>query len=154
METTPAKELGTGLFIFLGFLSLFFLATQTANLEGYFDGEGYLVTARFEDVAGLKARAPVTMSGVNIGKVEQIEFDKERLDAIVTLRIRSDFDTIPDDSDAKILTSGLLGSKYVGIGAGGSDAYLVEHSEIELTQSAIVLESLVSKVLFSLGSEK
>lgn len=154
METSPAKELGTGLFIFLGFASLLFLATQTANLEGYFEAGGYLVTARFEDVAGLKARAPVTMSGVTIGKVEEIEFDKERLDAIVTLRIRSDFDTIPDDSDAKILTSGLLGSKYVGIGAGGSESYLTERGEIELTQSAIVLENLVSKVLFTLGSKK
>lgn len=154
METTPARELGTGLFIFLGFASLLFLATQTANLEGYFEADGYLVTARFEDVAGLKARAPVTMSGVTIGKVEEIEFDKERLDAIVTLRIRSDFDTIPDDSDAKILTSGLLGSKYVGIGAGGSESYLAEQGEIELTQSAIVLENLVSKVLFKLGSKE
>jgi phospholipid/cholesterol/gamma-HCH transport system substrate-binding protein len=151
METTPAKELGTGLFVFLGFASLFFLATQTTNLEGYFDADGYVVMARFEDVAGLKTRAPVTMSGVTIGRVESIEFDEAQLNAVVTLRIRSEFDTIPDDSDASILTSGLLGSKYIGLGAGGSDTYFTDRSEIELTQSAIVLERLIGKVLYSLG---
>ena len=91
METTPATNLGTGFFVLLGFVALFFLATQTTRLQGYFDAEGYLVTARFEDVAGLKRRARVTMSGVTIGQVERIEFDKNSLDAVVTMKIRAEF---------------------------------------------------------------
>ena len=146
-----AKELGTGMFVFLGLAALVFLATQTTDLDGYFEDTGYRVTARFTDVAGLKARSPVTMAGVNIGRVESIEFDKERLDAVVTLRIGSQFDTIPEDSSASILTAGLLGSKYIGLTPGGADESLAEDSEIYVTQSAVVLETLVSKFLFGGG---
>lgn len=146
-----AKELGTGMFVFLGLAALVFLATQTTDLDEYFEDSGYRVTARFTDVAGLKTRSPVTMAGVNIGRVESIEFDKERLDAVVTLRIRSDYDTIPEDSSASILTAGLLGSKYIGLTPGGSDDSLAENSEIYVTQSAVVLETLVSKFLFGGG---
>ena len=150
METTRTRELGTGLFIFLGFAALLFLATQTTDLEEYGgEGNGYRVTARFDDVAGLKVRAPVTMSGVNIGRVESIVFDNDQLDAVVTLRINTQFNRIPDDSDASILTAGLLGSKYVGIGAGGSDVFLQDKSELQITQSAVVLEQLIGKFLFS-----
>ncbi|MDH5276701.1 MAG: outer membrane lipid asymmetry maintenance protein MlaD [Gammaproteobacteria bacterium] len=150
MESTRTRELGTGLFIFLGFAALIFLATQTTDLEEYAgNDDGYRVTARFDDVAGLKVRAPVTMAGVNIGRVESIVFDNERLDAVVSMRIKDKFNQIPDDSDASILTAGLLGSKYVGLGPGGSDTYLKDQSELEITQSAIVLEQLVSKFLFS-----
>ena len=154
METTPAREIGAGLFILLGFAALFFLATQTTNVESYVTEKGYLVTAKFEDVAGLKARAPVTMAGVNIGRVEGIDFDPKSLSAIVTIKINNKYNKIPDDSDARILTAGLLGSKYVGIGAGGSETYLKEQSRIEITQSAIVLENLIGKLLFKLGVEK
>jgi phospholipid/cholesterol/gamma-HCH transport system substrate-binding protein len=154
MSNTPARELGAGLFILLGFAALFFLATQTTNVESYLDDGGFMVTASFEDVAGLKERAPVTMGGVTIGRVESIRFDPEALNAEIRLRIRGEFDRIPDDSDASILTAGLLGSKYVGIGPGGSETYLREGSRIELTQSAIVLENIIGKVLFSLGGNK
>lgn len=146
-----AKELGTGMFVFLGLAALVFLATQTTDLDEYFEDTGYRVTARFTDVAGLKTRSPVTMAGVNIGRVESIQFDKERLDAVVTLRIRSAYDTIPEDSSASILTAGLLGSKYIGLTPGGADESLVEDSEIYVTQSAVVLETLVSKFLFGGG---
>ncbi|MDP2323015.1 MAG: outer membrane lipid asymmetry maintenance protein MlaD [Gammaproteobacteria bacterium] len=149
MEHSRTREIGTGLFIFLGFAALLFLATQTTDLEEYGGDEGYLVTARFDDVAGLKVRSPVTMAGVNVGRVESIVIDNERLDAVVSMRINSRFNRIPDDSDASILTAGLLGSKYVGLGPGGSDTYLEESSELEITQSAIVLEQMVSKFLFS-----
>jgi len=150
MESTRTRELGTGLFIFLGFAALLFLATQTTDLEEYAgDEDGYRVIARFDDVAGLKVRSPVTMAGVNIGRVESISFDNDRLDAVVSLRINSRFNRIPDDSDASILTAGLLGSKYVGIGPGGSETYLKDQSELQITQSAVVLEQLISKFLFS-----
>ncbi len=144
-----ARELGTGLFVFLGLAALLFLATQTTELDEYVTDQGYRVIARFDDVAGLKERALVTMAGVTIGRVESIRFDGERLEAVVTLRIESQFARIPDDSDASILTSGLLGSKYIGLGPGGSDTYLADNSEIELTQSALVLEQIVGKFLFS-----
>lgn len=153
MDSNRPRELGTGLFVFLGFAALLFLATQTTDLDEYAGDEGYLVTARFEDVAGLKVRSQVTMSGVNIGRVEGIEFDNDRLDAVVTLRVNSRFNRIPDDSDASILTAGLLGSKYVGIGAGGSDTWLTEGSELQITQSAVVLEQLIGKFLFSKAEE-
>lgn len=150
METTRTRDLGTGLFIFLGFAALLFLATQTTDMEEYAASDaGFRVVARFDDVAGLKVRSPVTMAGVNIGRVESITFDPERLDAVVILRIKSRYDRIPDDSDASILTAGLLGSKYVGIGPGGADTYLHDNSELTITQSAIVLEQLISKFLFS-----
>ncbi len=152
MSTTPTRELGAGLFILLGFAALFFLATQTTNVESVIDDAAYTVTARFEDVAGLKERAPVAMAGVTIGRVEKIGFDPEGLNAVVTIRIRNEFDRIPDDSDASILTAGLLGSKYVGVGPGGSETYLKEGSQIELTQSAIVLENLIGKLLFKFGA--
>jgi phospholipid/cholesterol/gamma-HCH transport system substrate-binding protein len=154
METTPAREIGAGLFILLGFAALFFLATQTTNVESYVTEKGYLVTAKFEDVAGLKVRAPVTMAGVNIGRVEGIDFDPNSLSALVTIKINNKYNKIPDDSDARILTAGLLGSKYVGIGAGGSETYLKDRSRIEITQSAIVLENLIGKLLFKFGVEK
>ncbi len=149
MENTRTRELGTGLFIFLGFAALLFLATQTTDMDEYARTDGYRVTARFDDVAGLKVRSAVTMAGVNIGRVESIEFDNDQLDAIVTLRINTRFNRIPEDSDASILTAGLLGSKYVGIGPGGSDEYLRDQSQLTMTQSAVVLEQLISKFLFS-----
>lgn len=154
MESSRTRELGTGLFIFLGFAALLFLATQTTDLEEYAGDQGYRVTARFDDVAGLKVRSPVTMAGVNIGRVESITFDNDRLDAVVTLRINERFNRIPDDSDASILTAGLLGSKYVGIGPGGADTYLKDKSELQITQSAVVLEQLIGKFLFSQGDKK
>lgn len=154
MESTPARELGAGMFILLGFAALFFLATQTTNVEAYVADKGYTVTARFQDVAGLKERAPATMAGVTVGRVERIAFDPKALDAVVTLRIAPEFDRIPDDSDASILTAGLLGSKYVGIAPGGSETYLKNGSQIELTQSAIILENIIGKLLFSLGGKK
>jgi len=153
METTRTRNFGAGLFILLGFAALFFLATKTTNLDSVAAGQGYRVSARFEDISGLKSRAPVTMSGVTIGHVESIRFDKDRLNAIVTLRISNDFDTIPDDSDASILTAGLLGSKYIGIGAGGSDTFLEDDSRIEFTQSAVVLENLIGKLMYRLGGD-
>jgi len=111
------------------------------------------VTARFENVGSLTDRAPVAMSGVTIGRVSSVEFDPQGLDAVVTFMIDGRFDQIPDDSDASILTSGLLGSQYIGLQAGGSDIYLEEGSEIQFTQSAIVIENLISKYLFNQDSD-
>ena len=152
MQQTRSVELGTGLFVLLGLAALFFLVTQTTGAERFGGTDGYQVKARFQNVGNLKNRAPVSMSGVTIGRVTSIAFDPERLNAEVTFVIDRRYDRIPDDSDASILTSGLLGSQYIGLQAGGSDTYLQQGSEIQFTQSAIVLENLISKYLFNSGS--
>ena len=109
MKKIKSVEIQTGLFVLLGFAAIFFLTTQTTNIESYLSDDGYDVTARFEDIGGLTIRAPVTMAGVTIGRVEEIRLDPEHLEAIVMLKIDSKYNQIPIDSDASILTSGLLG---------------------------------------------
>lgn len=152
MQQTRAVEMSTGLFVFLGFAALFFLITQTTTLNGYLQDDSYEVTARFQNVGSLKVRAPVSMAGVTIGRVSSIAFDPRRLDAVVTMQIEKQYDQIPEDSDASILTAGLLGTQYVGLQPGGSDVYLEEGSEVLFTQSAIVLENLIGKFLVNMGS--
>jgi phospholipid/cholesterol/gamma-HCH transport system substrate-binding protein len=146
MKPNRSMEIGTGLFVLLGFAALVFLTTQLPG-SGLRVGaaQGYKVLAKFDNVGDLKPGSPVSMSGVRIGRVEAIAFDASDYRAEVTLRIDPQYDRIPEDSDASIQTAGLLGGKYVGIGAGGSETFLAEGGRIEFTQSAIVLESLVNK---------
>lgn len=153
MQQTRTVELGTGLFVLLGLSALFFLTTQTTGNQAFSTNDTYRVTARFDNVGTLKVRAPVSMSGVTIGRVTAVEFDGDSLEAKVTFVIDKRLDRIPDDSDAAIQTSGMLGSQYIGLQAGGSETYLADGSEIEFTQSAIVLENLISKYLFSSGGD-
>lgn len=146
MKPNRSLEIGTGLFVLLGFAALVFLTTQLPGSGLRVGGaQGYKVLAKFDNVGDLKPGSPVSMSGVRIGRVEAIAFDAMDYRAEVTLRIDPQYDRIPDDSDASIQTQGLLGGKYVGIGAGGSETFLVDGGRIEFTQSAIVLESLVNK---------
>ena len=151
MQQTRSVELGTGLFVLLGMSALFFLITQTTGSDAFSTNESYSVTARFQNVGSLKPRAPVAMSGVTIGRVRDVRFDPVGLEAVVSFEIDSEYDQIPDDSDASILTAGLLGSQYIGLQAGGSEFYLEEGSEVQFTQSAVVLENLISKYLFNSG---
>ena len=152
MRQTRSVEIGTGLFVLLGMTSLFFLTTQTTGGDDFRAESVYTVEARFENVGSLRERAPVTMSGVTIGRVTDVTFDAVSLEAIVHFVIDSKYDQIPDDSDASILTSGILGSQYIGLQAGGSDMYLDDGSEILFTQSAIILENLIGKFLVNAGS--
>jgi phospholipid/cholesterol/gamma-HCH transport system substrate-binding protein len=152
MRQTRSVEIGTGLFVLLGMTSLFFLTTQTTGGDDFRAESVYTVEARFENVGSLRERAPVTMSGVTIGRVTEVTFDAVSLEAIVYFVIDSQYDQIPDDSDASILTSGILGSQYIGLQAGGSDMYLDDGSEILFTQSAIILENLIGKFLVNAGS--
>jgi len=153
MRQNRATEVGTGLFVLLGMGALFFLTTQTTGRNDFSNTETYVVEARFQNVGSLKKRSPVAMSGVTIGRVTDIRFDGVSLEAVVTLVIDSRYDQIPDDSDASILTAGLLGSQYVGLQAGGSETYLEDGSELYFTQSAIVLENLIGKFLVKSGSD-
>jgi len=149
MQQTRTMEIGTGLFALLGIGALFFLTTQTTGRDDFNVDDTYQVTARFDNVGSLKARAPVSMSGVTIGRVTDIRFDSDSLEAVVTFVVDSAYDQIPDDSDASILTSGLLGSQYIGLTAGGSMFYLEDGSEILFTQSALLLENIIGKFLIS-----
>lgn len=153
MQKTRTVEIGAGLFAILGILALFFLTTQVTGGDDYAAKDVYHVVARFENVGSLKPRAPVSMAGVTIGRVQTIEFDPELLEAVVTIMIDNRYSQIPDDSDASILTAGLLGSQYIGLQAGGSDTYFEEGSEVPFTQSAVVLENLIGKFLVRSGGK-
>ena len=153
MRQTRSVEIGTGLFVLLGMSALFFLTTQTTGGDDFKAESVYTVEARFENIGSLRQRAPVTMSGVTIGRVTEVTFDPITLEAVVRFVIDARYDQIPDDSDASILTSGILGSQYIGLQAGGSDLYLEDGSEILFTQSAIVLENLIGKFLVNAGSK-
>jgi phospholipid/cholesterol/gamma-HCH transport system substrate-binding protein len=150
MKQTRAVELGAGLFVLLGLAALFFLVTQTTNLGSY-TTKGYDLVGYFDNVGGLKVRAPVTVAGVNVGRVVSIRVDPEKLRAVVHMKIDPEFSHLPDDSDAAILTSGLIGGQYIGISAGGSDKYLKDGDELQFTQSALVLEDLIGKFLVKSG---
>ncbi len=153
MQQTRSVEVGTGLFVLLGMGALFFLTTQTTGGDDFTAEETFTVEARFENIGSLRNRAPVAMSGVTIGRVTSVRFDPVTLEAVVGFVVDSQFDQIPDDSDASILTSGILGSQYIGLQAGGSDTYLQDGSEVLFTQSAIVLENLIGKFLVNAGSK-
>ena len=152
MRQTRSVEIGTGLFVLLGMSSLFFLTTQTTGGDDFKAESVYTVEARFENIGSLRTRAPVTMSGVTIGRVTDVAFDPETLEAVVQFVVDAKYDQIPDDTDASILTAGLLGSQYIGLQPGGSDLYLEDGSEILFTQSALVLENLIGKFLVNAGS--
>lgn len=148
MTGNRSLEIGTGIFVLLGFAALAFLTTQLpgGKLGLVESGDGFHVLARFDNVGDLKTGAPVTMAGVKIGRVTSVTFDSSDYKAVVALVIDPQYSKIPDDSWANVETAGLLGAKYVGIDAGGSETYLRDESQIENTQSAMVLEKLVNKL--------
>jgi phospholipid/cholesterol/gamma-HCH transport system substrate-binding protein len=149
MRSNRAVEFSTGLFVLLGFAALFFLVTQITNRELSTNGGSYGVQAQFENIGTLKVGAAVSMAGVTIGRVESIRFDQTVYKAVVDMRINSSFNRIPTDSDASIMTAGLLGGQYVGITAGGSEEFLKEGSRIEFVQDALVLENLINQLAAS-----
>ncbi len=155
-NTSRSLEIGTGLFVLLGFAALAFLTTQlpASGMQMHRVTDTYQVSARFENVGDLKVGAPVTMAGVRIGRVTGVTFDPADFKALVTMAIDRHYNQIPDDSDAAIQTSGLLGAKYIGLGAGGSGTYLARGGQIQFTQSAIVLENLVNKFFAGVAGGK
>lgn len=154
MKNERSLEIGTGLFVLLGFAALAFLTTQLpgSKLGLLSKGAGFQVEARFENVADLQAGAPVSMAGVTVGRVTAVGFDSTDYKAVVTMSIDHRYDRIPDDSWANIETAGLLGAKYVALDAGGSETYLAQGSQIENTQSAMVLEKLINRLFSAFAS--
>jgi phospholipid/cholesterol/gamma-HCH transport system substrate-binding protein len=146
MRATRTVEISTGLFVLLGFAALFFLVTQITNRELSVNGNSYEVTALFENIGSLKPGAAVSMAGVTIGRVDSIAFDQDVYKAVVKMRIGSSYNRIPKDSDAAIMTSGLLGGQYVGVTAGGAEEYLQQGDRIEFVQDAFVLENLINQL--------
>jgi phospholipid/cholesterol/gamma-HCH transport system substrate-binding protein len=148
MRKSRTLNLGTGTFVLLGFATLFFLTTQTTSRGLAFTSPPhYDLTAKFDNIGDLKVGAPVSMSGVEMGRVAKIGFDSNAYKAVVTMRLDARFNKIPTDSDASIYTQGLLGGKFIGITAGGAETYLKDKDQIDFTQSAFVLETLIGQVL-------
>jgi phospholipid/cholesterol/gamma-HCH transport system substrate-binding protein len=154
MRKSSTLNLGAGSFVLLGFAALAFLTTQTTSRGVHIRSTPhYDVTAKFDNIGDLKVGAPVSMSGVEIGRVAHIDLDFKEYKAVVLLRLNAKYNQIPTDSDASIYTQGLLGGKYVGLTAGGAETYLKNHDQIDFTQSAFVLESLIGQVLANFSSK-
>jgi phospholipid/cholesterol/gamma-HCH transport system substrate-binding protein len=135
-----------GLFVLLGMLGLLFLALQAANLGAIGSGDTYSILARFDNIGGLKARAPVRTAGVVVGRVRSIQLDATTYQGVVTMDIERSYQ-FPKDTAAKILTSGLLGDQYIGLEPGGDDQNLAAGDTLAQTQSAVVLENLIGQFL-------
>ena len=153
MINRKSLELWVGLFVAAGILALAMLAFKVGNLTSADVMNSYKVTARFDNVGGLKVKAAVTMAGVRIGRVSAIAFDNKKYQALVTMDVDGRYQNIPKDSSASILTSGLLGDQYIGIEPGGDDASLKSGDSFLRTQSALVLEKLVGQVIFNKAGE-
>jgi phospholipid/cholesterol/gamma-HCH transport system substrate-binding protein len=133
--------------VLLGFAALFFLVTQITNRELSINGNSYEVYAHFENIGSLKPGAAVSIAGVTVGRVESITFDQQIYKAVVRMRINSHYNKIPTDSDASIMTSGLLGGQYIGLTIGGAEEYLGNGDRIEFVQDALVLENLINQLV-------
>ena len=138
--------------ILLGAAALMFLALKAGNMSSLSFDKTYTVSSRFDNIGGLKPRAPVKSAGVVVGRVGDISFDDQDYRALVTLQLQEKY-KFPKDSSAKILTSGLLGEQYIGIEPGGDETYLASGDQIQMTQSAIVLENLISQFIYSKATE-
>lgn len=145
-------DLWVGVFVVLGLGALLFLALKVGNLGSFSTNETYQVQARFANIGGLKVRAPIKSAGVVVGRVADIRFDNESYEALVSMNLDA-FYQFPRDTTAKILTSGILGEQYIGLEAGGDGVMLKNGDRVRLTQSAVVLENLISQFLFNKAAE-
>ncbi|MFN0183386.1 MAG: outer membrane lipid asymmetry maintenance protein MlaD [Aquabacterium sp.] len=145
-------EILVGGFVLLGLVALLFVALKAANLASFGKGDHYRVSARFDNIGGLKSRASVRSAGVTVGRVVRIGLDPKTFQGVVTLEIERQYQ-FPKDSSAKILTAGLLGDQYIGIEPGGADKNLAAGDMVSQTQSAVVLENLIAQFLFGKAAE-
>jgi len=147
-----AIDVWVGIFVAFGLLAALFLALKVGNMNAVSFQPTYTITARFDNIGGLKPRAPVKSAGVVVGRIAEIRFDDTTYQATVTMTLERSYQ-FPKDSAAKILTSGLLGEQYVGLEAGGSDQMLAQGNMITQTQSAVVLENLISQFLYNKAAD-
>jgi phospholipid/cholesterol/gamma-HCH transport system substrate-binding protein len=145
-------DLWVGIFVAAGFGALLFLALKVGNLTALSTSATYQIHANFANIGGLKIRAPIKSAGVVVGRVADIRFDDQTYEAIVTMSVDARY-KFPRDTVAKILTSGLLGEQYIGLDAGGDSKMLADGDRMRLTQSAVVLENLISQFLFNKAAE-
>ena len=145
-------DLWVGFFVVIGFAALLFLALRVGNLSAANFAETYALTAKFDNIGGLKVRGPVKSAGVVVGRVTEIKFDSKTYEAVATLTIDGRYH-FPKDTFASILTAGLLGEQYIGLDAGGDETMLKAGDVVAKTQSAVVLEKLISQFMFSKASE-
>ena len=145
-------ETMVGVFVLLGMIAVVFLALKAANLASFNTGPTYALTARFDNIGGLKVRAPVKSAGVTVGRVSAIALDPQSFQGLVTIEADGKV-KFPADTSAKILTSGLLGDQYIGLEPGGADKNLAGGDQIKMTQSAVVLENLIGQFLYNRAAE-
>ncbi|HXH04149.1 MAG TPA: outer membrane lipid asymmetry maintenance protein MlaD [Candidatus Competibacteraceae bacterium] len=154
MPVSKTMELVVGLFVALGLAAFLMLALKVSDIAALGDGNGYRISARFDNIGSLKVRAPVTLAGVRIGRVSRIDIDRQNYQAVVEMSIDRRYDQLPADTGASILTSGLVGEQYIGLEPGGAEDYLRDGDSIKLTQSALVLERLIGQFLSNLSNNK
>lgn len=147
MMSTRVIEILVGLFVAAGLAALFTLAMQVSNLSRLDTGGGYQLSAFFDNIGGLKVQAPVTISGVTVGRVSDIRYNPKRYKAEVTMNIAPEHDYLPTDTSASIYTAGLLGEQYLALEPGGSLENLKDGDIVEFTQSALVLEEIIGDLL-------
>lgn len=147
-----ALDLWVGIFVVAGLGALLFLALKVGSMNVVKTSNSYELYARFDNIGGLKVRAPVKSAGVVVGRVTDVQFDGENFEAVVTLRIDNRY-VFPKDTLAAIMTSGLLGEQYIGLDAGGETQSLKDKDKIFMTQSAVVLENLIGQFLYGKAQE-
>ena len=152
MMSRKELDLWVGVFVAIGIAALLFLALKVANLSSLAASNTYSIEAKFDNIGGLKVRAPVKAAGVVVGRVSAVRFDNQTFQAVVSISLDSRFQ-FPRDTSANILTSGLLGEQYVGLAAGGDSVDLKSGDTLKITQSAVVLESLISQFLYSKAAD-
>jgi phospholipid/cholesterol/gamma-HCH transport system substrate-binding protein len=148
-------EIWVGIFVILGVAALLMLAMQVSRLGNLFAEEGYTLRAQFQNIGGLKVRSPVKMAGVRIGRVSNIHFDDTLYQAVVTMQIDRQYDKLPLDTSASILTAGLLGEQYISLEPGAEETYLTNNDALMtgLTQSAVILEQLIGQFLYNTAAK-
>ncbi|MSQ19452.1 MAG: outer membrane lipid asymmetry maintenance protein MlaD [Betaproteobacteria bacterium] len=152
MNRNRLLDLWVGFFVALGIAALFVLALKVANASSFSAGASYSVIGKFDNIGGLKVRAPVKSAGVVVGRVTDISFDNESFEAVVVFAVADRY-RFPRDSSAKILTSGLLGEQYIGLSAGGDTVNLKTGDTLKITQSAVILENLIGQFLYNRAAE-
>ena len=152
--TSRKIEILVGLFVAAAIAAFFMLAMQVSNMSSYGGGENYELSARFDNIGGLKVRSPVSAGGVTIGRVTDIQYNSESYEAVVVMEIETKYDKFPVDTAASIFTSGLLGEQFVGFEPGAEEEFLKQGDVIDLTQSALVLEQIIGQFLYSKADEE